>query len=970
MKTQLKRFFPIILLLIAFTGLQAQKSYNFESVNGDPLKARIYTLANGLKVYLTVYKDAPRIQTAIAVRTGSKNDPTDNTGMSHYLEHMMFKGSDEFGTTDYTSEKVVLDQIESDFEVYKKTADPGKRKAIYHEIDSLSQIASKFAIANEYDKLVGIIGAKGTNAFTGMEETVYINDIPSNKIEPWLDIEYERFKDPVFRLFHTELETVYEEKNISLDTDDDKIYDSLLYYLFPNNTYGTQSVIGTVGHLKNPSLKSLKAYFASRYVPNNMAILMAGDFDPDAVIAEIDARFGQLQSKPVTQYVAKAEQPITKPVVKEVVGPDAESVTIGFRLGGIKTSDADMVEIFSKIMSNGTAGLLDLNLNQAQKVLESGSSPYILTDFTADIYNGKAKEGQSLEEVKDLILGQIALVKKGEFPDWLIPAIITNMKLREIRTSETNSGRVFSMLDGFIQEIPRKDKVNEIARLSKITKADVVAFANKNYGDNYVIVYKRTGKAEEPVKVVKPEITPVTMNRDAESDFLKKIMAEPSKDIQPVFVDYNKAITHFKIKQDIPVLYVKNDESETFSLSYYLPMGTNHNKLLGTALDYMQYLGTSKYTPKEIQEEFYKLGCSFTVSSASDEMRVVLTGLNENMQKGLQLFEHLLADAQSNPEALTNLVSDILKRRADDKLNKNTILWSAMYNYGVYGPSSPYTNILSETELKSLKPEELTAVLKGITGYEHKVLYYGPMAVEQLTSVLNTGHKVPPALKPIPSGSRFTELDNDLTKVYTVDYDMKQVEIVMLSKSVSYDKAMIPEIRLFNEYFGGGMNSIVFQEIRESKGLAYSASGGYRTATWPWLHNYVFSYIGTQTDKLPEAMKTMFGIFNQMPESEKALSASKDALLNKIRTERITKGNIINTYLSLQKFGIGYDIRKDVYNRVPGMKFADLKAFQEKMIKDKKYTIMVLGKSDKLDLGVLGSYGKVTPLKLEDVFGY
>lgn len=970
MKSTLFRISCLILLIMAVTGLQAQKTYKYESVDGDPLKVRIYTLDNGLKVYLSVYKDAPRIQTAIAVRTGGKNDPPTNTGLSHYLEHMMFKGSDEFGTSNFASEKVLLDQIEATFEVYKKTTDPDKRKDIYHRIDSLSQLASKFAIANEYDKLVGTIGAKNTNAFTGTEETVYINDIPSNKIEPWLDIEFERFKDPIFRLFHTELETVYEEKNISLDTDDDKIYDTLFYYMFPHNTYGTQSVIGTVAHLKNPSLTSLKAYYASRYVPNNMAIMMAGDFDPDQVIAQIDTRFGHLQAKPVEGYKVNPEPPITKPVSKEVFGPDAESITIGFRLGGAKSADVDLATIFSGIMSNGTAGLLDLNLNQAQKVLEAGSSTYTLTDFTADMYYGKAKEGQSLEEVKDLILGQIDLVKKGEFPDWLIPAVITNLKLKEIKDQETNMGRVFNMLDGFIQEIPRKDKVEMIDRLSKITKQDIIDFVNKNYGDNYVIVYKRTGTPAEPVKVQKPEITPLTMNRDAESDFLKKIMAEPAKNIEPEFVDYNTAINHFEIKQHIPVLYVKNTEDDIFSLSYYLPMGTNNDRLLGTALSYLPYLGTSKYTPKEIQEEFYKLGCSFDVNSGNDEMRVMLTGLSENMQKGLQLFEHLLADAQPNPEALDNLVSDILKTRGDDKLNKSKILWNAMYNYGVYGSSSPFTNILSETELKSLKPEELISVIKGITGFQHQILYYGPMPVDQLTSLLNTGHKTPPSLKPIPAGARFTEQENDQTKVFTVDYDMKQVEIVMLSKSASYDKAIIPEIRLFNEYFGGGMNSIVFQEIRESKGLAYSASGGYRTASWPWQHNYIFSYIGTQTDKLPEAMKTMFGIFNQMPESEKALTASKEALLNKIRTERITKGNILNTYLTLQRLGVNYDIRKDVFTRVPEMKFADLKAFQEKMIKDKKYTIMVLGKNDKLDMNVLGNYGPVKALKLEDVFGY
>ncbi|MDD4604083.1 MAG: insulinase family protein, partial [Bacteroidales bacterium] len=267
MKKTTLHFALISLLLIFTVSTFAQKSYKYDTVPGDPMKVRIYTLANGLKVYLTVYKDAPRIQTAIAVRTGSKNDPSDNTGLSHYLEHMMFKGSDEFGTKDFSKEKVLLDQIEYKFEIYKKTTDTLQRKKIYHEIDSISGLAATYAIANEYDKLLSVIGAKGTNAFTSFEETVYINDIPSNKIGQWLDIEKERFQDPIFRLFHTELETVYEEKNISLDNDEDKVFEDLFSGLFRKNTYGTQTTIGEVEHLKNPSLKSLRSYFASRYVP-------------------------------------------------------------------------------------------------------------------------------------------------------------------------------------------------------------------------------------------------------------------------------------------------------------------------------------------------------------------------------------------------------------------------------------------------------------------------------------------------------------------------------------------------------------------------------------------------------------------------------------------------------------------------------------------------------------------------------
>lgn len=958
------------MLVLLSINVLAQKAYKYETVPGDPLKVRIYTLDNGLKVYLTVYKDAPRIQTAIAVKTGSKNDPVDNTGMSHYLEHMMFKGSDEFGTLNYSAEKPLLDEIEATFELYKSTKDPVQRKAIYHKIDSLSGVASTFAIANEYDKLVGTIGAKGTNAFTSNEETVYVNEIPSNKIQPWLDIEYERFKDPVFRLFHTELETVYEEKNISLDTDDDKIYEALFAGMFPTNTYGTQTTIGTVEHLKNPSLKSLKEYYHARYVPNNMAIIMSGDFNPDEVIASIDATFGKLQQKPVTPYVPAVEKPITAPVVENVLGPDAESVTIGFRLGGARTQDADLVNVFSKVLSNGTAGLIDLNLNQAQKVLEAGSFPYIMADYTADIYYGKAKEGQSLEDVKDLILSQIELVKKGDFPDWLIPAVINNIKLEKIKSQETNNGRVFNILDGFIQDVPRKDVVEETDRLSKITKKDIVDFANRNYSNDYVIVYKRTGTPPETMKVEKPTITPVTMNRDAESEFLKHIMNEQTKGIDPVFINFDQDIKKLTLKQNVPVLYVNNSENQTFNLTYYFTMGTNNNKAYKTALDYLSFLGTSKYTPSQVQEEFYKLACSFNVNCGNDEIRISLTGLTENMGKGIQLLESILSDAQPNPDALNGLVSDILKRRDDNKLDKSTILWSGLYNYGVYGKTNPYTNILPETELKNLKPEDLISLTKGLTGYEHKVLYYGPMTTDALVTMLNNEHKVAAALKPLPVPVKFDELATDATKVYSIDYDMKQVEIIMLSKSDSYDPTLVPVIRLFNEYFGGGMNSVVFQEIRESKGLAYSAYGGYRTPSQPWQHYYLFSYIGTQNDKLPEAMKTMFGIFNNMPESEKALSSSKDAIINKIRTERITKMNIINTYLQAQRFGLKDDIRKAVYEQVPGMNFADLKAFQQKYIKDKKYSILILGKTDMLDKTTLGSYGPITPLSLQDVFGY
>lgn len=971
MKNNFFRSAAIICLLffVQSVYVSAQtKTYIYETATNDPLDARIYKLDNGLTVYMTVYKNAPRIQTYIATRAGSKNDPKECTGLAHYLEHMLFKGTDKFGSKDFAKEKVELDKIEALYEVYRKTKDEAKRKTIYHQIDSISGYASKFAIANEYDKMLTSIGAKGTNAYTWLEQTVYVNDIPSNQLEKWCTIEAERFRNPQIRLFHTELEAVYEEKNRGLDNDGDKAWEALFEGLWPNNTYGSQTTIGTIEHLKNPSITEIKKYFNTYYVPNNMAICISGDFDPDATIKMIDAKFGSWKSKPVPAYTPFIEKPITTPVVKEVVGPDAESVMIGFRFGGMGTKDADMIQLVNKILSNGKAGLIDLNLNQQQKVLEANAFDMEFKDYSAHILNGTAKEGQKLEDVKDLLLAQIEKIKKGEFPDWLLAAIITDMKLQQTKMYESNGARADAFVGAFITQTKWQDYVNMIDRLSKITKQQVIDFVKTNYNNNYVVVYKRTGEDKNVQKVIKPEITPVEVNRNDQSDFVKTIINTPVKEIEPVFVDYN-SIKKNKLKNGSELLYNINTENKTFDMYYVFEMGTNNNKKLGIAIDYLRYLGTSTTTAAQIQEEFYKLGCSFDVFWSEEETWVSLRGLSENMSKATKLFESLLADAQPNDEALKNMISDVLKKRADNKLNKFEILYGALQNFARYGKKSPYTNILSSDELNNLSSKELVEIIRSLNTYPHKVLYYGSSDINEVTSTLNELHKAPEKTLSIPPSEKFVEQDNTNT-VYVVNYDMKQAEIIIKSKDGMYNMNDVPTIRLFNEYFGGGMSSIVFQEIRESKALAYSVWASYLTATDKQKYNQFHAYIGTQADKLPEAMPGMFELINNLPEAENNFVSAKESIIQGIRTERITKARILFNYLSAQKLGLDHDIRKDVYEKVPAMNFAEIKTFQEKHIKNKKYTIAVLGKKESLDIKTLEKYGNVTYLTLEDIFGY
>jgi predicted Zn-dependent peptidase len=951
-----------------------QKQYKYETVEGDPLKARIYTLDNGLTVYLSDYDDAPRIQTYLAVRAGSKNDPHTATGLAHYLEHMVFKGTSRLGTQNWAAEKPELDKIEALYEVYRTKTDPTERKKLYHQIDSVSSVAAKYAVANEYDKVMGAIGAKGSNAYTSVEQTVYQEDIPSNQIEKWAAIQSERLGEMVPRLFHTELEAVYEEKNRVLDTDFSKEYEVLNASLYRKHEYGTQTTIGTIQHLQNPSITEIKKYFGQYYVPNNVALCLSGDLDYDQTIRIIDQYFGKLQSKPVPAFTPAQEDPIAAPVVKEVVGPDAENVMLGFRFPGAATHDALVLRMIDKILTNGQAGLIDLNLNQQQRVLQAASFTDINNDYSSHVLYATPRQGQTLPQVRDLLLAQLEMVKKGSFPDWLIPAIINNEKLQRTKSYESNEARAGAFVAAFVSRQSWKDVLRQYEDFGKITKEEVLRVANQYYGQNYALIYKKTGKDTSTPKVVKPAITPVPVNREVASAFYKEVVSKPSPELQPVFVDYKKDIQELKLTSGIPVYYTKNTENELFNLYYILDLGTNNDPKLGLAADYLQYLGTDKFSAAQLQQEFYKLGCSFGVSSGQDRVYVSLSGLDSNFEPALQLFESLLANPKPDAKALKDMVDGVLKARKDAKLNKQVILTQAMLSFAKYGPKNPFTSQLSEKELKALKPADLTALTKKLTSYQHRVLYYGPRNAQgdtiTIVDILNQSHHTPAKLTPVPASKDFAEQPLKDRKVYWVDYNMVQAEILFLTRGDIYDKALVPTVSLYNEYFGGGMGSIVFQELRESKALAYSASSRYASADKLGRSNYNLSYIGTQSDKLGEAMAGMETLLNDLPVAEANLQIAKQSIRNSIATERITKSDILFSYERAKRLGLDYDLRRDVYEQTQNMSFDDLKKFQQAKVKGQSQTILVIGSKDRLNFKELAKYGQVQQLTLKEIFGY
>ncbi|WP_223649074.1 M16 family metallopeptidase [Hymenobacter psoromatis] len=973
------------------------KEYRYETAPNDPLGVRVYKLDNGLTVYLSDYKNAPRIQTYLAVRAGSKNDPATATGLAHYLEHMVFKGTSRLGTKDWSKEKPELDKIEALYEVYRgERDDPAARKRTYHQIDSISGVAARYAVPNEYDKLMGSIGSKNSNAHTSNEETVYQEDIPSNQLEKWAAVQSERLKEMVPRLFHTELEAVYEEKNRGLDSDFNKEFETLNASLYPTHPYGTQTTIGTIEHLQNPSITEIKKYFGEYYVPNNMALCLSGDLDYDQTIRLIDQYFGELQSKPVPAFISPVEKPITAPIVKEVLGPQAENVMLGYRLPGKATRDGLRLRMLDKILTNGQAGLFDLDLNQQQKVLQAQTFADLNDDYSTHVLYGTPRQGQKLEEVQKLMLAEVDKVKRGDFPDWLIPAIVNNEQLTRTKSYERNDARAAAMYESFIERVSWADYLKQDEDFATITKEEIIQFANDNYGPDYVAVFKRTGEDPNKVKVVKPAITPVPANRDAASAFYTEVSKLPSTDLQPVFVDYKKDIQTAEIKPGLPLYYTKNTENGLFSLFYAIDLGTNNNPLLDVATDYLQYLGTGQYTAAQLQQEFYKLGCSFAISSTQDRVLISLSGLDTNLEPALKLFEQVLNNPRPDAAALKNQVAGILKQRQDAKLSKGVILNQAMLNYAKYGSRNPFTNIVPEAQLKALKPTQLTSLLKSLPTYQHRVLYYGPRDITKVTigaenkrgggkslptpptpsggwGILETiwmEHKTPATLKPDPAAKDFAEQPLKEKKVYWVDYKMVQAEILFLTKGDIYNKAMAPTVALYNEYFGGGMGSIVFQDLRESKALAYSAMSRYANADKTGRSNYVISYIGTQSDKLPEAMSGMENLLTDMPLADANLVIAKQSIRNSIATDRITHEGVLLSYERARRLGLDYDVRRDVYDQTQNMTFAELQKFQQDKIKGQNQVILVIGSKGRLNFNALAKYGIVQQLTLKEIFGY
>ena len=925
------------------------------------------TLDNGLTVYLSPNAEEPRFYAEIITRAGSKHDPSTNTGLAHYLEHLLFKGTRSFGTENFAEEEPLLRQISELYEQRAAEKNETKRDEIYRQINTLSTEASKLAIPNEMDRVYSDMGAKGLNAHTWHEETVYKIDLPANRLEHWAKIESERFAQPVFRLFHTELETVYEEKNRAIDNKHRLIYRAVNNLLFKVHPYGQQSTLGTVEHLKNPSIYAIEEFYSKHYVPQNMAICLSGDLDPEPTFAIIEKYFGKWSGpEELRPEPSWNEKPLEGREFVEVEYLGEEHVVLAFRTAPKHHEDYPALRLVDMILDNSVAGLINLDLVEKQKVRAAGCYPQNLNDFGAHYLYGTPKDGQSLETVEQLLLQQIERVKKGDFEDWALQAVINDFKKRQKENYEKNDQRVELLRDTFLAFVDWNVTLNEISEMERVTKADIVRVANKYYGKDYVAGFRIDAQHDLP-SIEKPAIDPLSIDPDKGSSFMEEVDQLPYEPLQPKFLVPEKDFSVREISPGIRLIHTFNPLNDLFNLEVRMDLGFDHQPMLSTAKRMLDRAGARKMSSEDLKVEWYKLGTDFGFGVQEHFCNFFINGLDENFLSSLQLAEsHLLFPNSS--EEIWNETKDIILSERDDEQKDPNALTHALAHFHRYGKNSRYLKRSSDTDLNSSTTSGLSELLKQAVESPRTILYFGPQSpdvVEQWIRDSFLGvfpkHK---AAKVEPDRSLKTQKD----QVYFLHKEMAQAQVRFEFSSGLLDESLTPSVQIFNEYFGGGMAGLVFQELREARALAYSAWARFFTPSRPNEENVMVGSIGCQADKTIDAMEAFIGLLKEMPVSNTRWSSAHASLLSAYRTNPITSRAIPKFVYDVDTLGLKIDPRESRFKNLSKAKIDGFEKFYQDKIKAKSILFSVVGDSTRIDMEALEKFGPFTQVTAKELF--
>jgi len=938
--------------------------------SSSALKVTTFKLANGLTVYLNEDHTSPKIFGEIVVKAGSDNEDPNATGIAHYFEHIMFKGTDKIGTTDWAKESIVLDSIRLKYDELGRTKDARQRELIQKEINRLSIQDAKYTIPNEVGKLIQYFGGTGMNAYTFYDRTVYFNSFPSNQLEPWLDIYAERFRNPVYRLFQSELETVYEEKNRASDNIFNLVIDSISNIVMQGHPAGDHSIIGKTDHLKNPNQSKMNEFYAKYYVASNMALVLCGDFDPETAKKWIEEKFSNLkQGSSAEPIVAKPKQIKGRNFVKMRITPVKVAV-MAFHTVPKSNPDFEALQVATSLLSNSTAtGLFD-KLRVEGKLLMVVPFQFQLSDVASNYFFIVPKIiGQSLPKAEKLIQTELNRLKNGDFSDDLLSSVKLTEELNYKREQETLSGRGNAFVDIFLNGAKWEDGETKLRKIKSLTKEDIKAVAKKYYGDDFWMIYSKTGFPKKE-KLKKPIYEPVVPQTEiSESEFTKNLKNKPSIDFKPKFIEIGKDVLVSEIKDKVHFYYTPNPYNDIFTLNLKYGQGAQNDKLLTKLAFYLQNVGSESRGAAQFKSDLQRLGASYTVWADEKFFQISITGLEANLEGILKLMDEWMRKPQNDASQLKRIVSNTKADIRFDGLDK-ALLTKALYEYGLYGEKAVGLNRLSISETKKLTVSQLLEDFKKVQEYELDIHYVGTLNVDSVKNIIKNRIHLSDSMQKTNSltyKARNTYHQN--TIFFLNESKARQTNVMMCKDGNPIGSNERPQMHAFNQYFGMGMSSLLFQEIREFRSLAYDVSGGYSqdliNGDKPGC---TLCHLGTQADKTIEAMQVMNNLLDSLPQKADRMSLITSGMILSINTETPDFRDKSSFVQNFRDAGFTYDIRKDEYEAYKNLKFDDLYTFYKKNVFGRPSFFAVVGDKKMIDLSKLSKFGVIKEIKKKEIF--
>ncbi|MBR4884194.1 MAG: insulinase family protein [Lentisphaeria bacterium] len=883
----MRNVFLLILFVLPVFLFAEEK---FETTPGDPFGFHTFKLENGLTVILAKNTDQPKIQSYIMVRAGSLDDPERSTGLAHYFEHMMFKGTSKIAALNWEKEKPLLDKIEELFEQYRQEKDPAKRKEIYAEIDKISSEAAQYS-NDEYWDILRTMDCDEINAFTTYDITAYETLLPSDMLEPFLTLEAERFSNIAMRRFHTELETVYEEFNRTQDNDRRQALNALLKLIAGEKHPLARPIIGKPEHLKSPSIRDVKDFFKRYYVPENMVLILVGDLDYENAAALVRKTFGKLPAgKVAAKNPVPAIKPLSKPLTTEITGPESEFLYMAIPLQMDWKENGYLRDLLFSVLYNGKNGLFDANLFDSQKVQNISCWLFSIANENLLIIFAKPLAGQSLEQLRTLIEAELDNLKKGNFDPAILTAAVNNDRYQLMTTAEKRSTTAEVALKLEWYHIRMQDMLDDLKKKEQLTKEEFVRQINRAMNSAPAVVYKRSGEKKDRIHAEKPQITPLKTSEGIPGRFcyeLLRTLPEASYDAQ--VIDWQTALKETPVHRT-KLFSTKNEKNERFSFSIVLPIGQNHDLKHDLAVTYLHLLGTQNKPLTVFNSELYNLALDMSFTCNDFTTTFTVSGLQKYLPRAMALLKERLTLAKNDPDAFRKLVERTEKQRRDNKKNPKLLLSGAV-SRAFYGEKTTVLHCIPSAEMKKIDPAELTAHLNALcTTMPREYVYYGPGDPEEVAALIRQ-HLPEPAekLSRIPEPVKFKIIPPEENTVYVIRYPSTQVISLLLRP----DRVQIPADNAFATMLNNYVSPLFFRELREKRSLGYVAQADYNLpASQPDNYSVFLALLETQRNKLEEGMNTIKSLTTQMPQKEDDFYRAAETAAANIASYRLLPENL------------------------------------------------------------------------------